>query len=183
MQLKGDRADDAAAHDIVQLQYDLARLAAALRIFRIHASADHPLDDLIARKVLRRTGLDDIAVPDHGRRIAHLEDLIHFVRNIHYGRSVFLQRVHDLEQVPCLARRQRGRRLVHNDDARLFVQDLGDLHHLLLRGRKSLNLCGRPEVKAERVQKFLRSRVDLLPVYKSPAAIQLVQEHVFCNRK
>ena len=47
-----------------------------------------------------------------------------------------LEGFHEIEEVVGLLRRQRGRRLVENDYARLVQHRAGDLHHLPLGGRE-----------------------------------------------
>ena len=63
-----------------------------------------------------------------------------------------LQRSDALEQPLDLAIGQRRRRLVHDEDARVLRQRLGNLDHLLLRDAELVHERAGIEVEAERVE-------------------------------
>ena len=65
---------------------------------------------------------------------------------------MLLQVGDDLEQPFGLGERQARGRLVHDDDARVERERLGDLHHLLLGDRQVLDHVARAEIDAEALE-------------------------------
>ena len=79
---------------------------------------------------------DERAVAQHDDAVGALLDLVQAVRDEDDDDAVGLQLGDHLEQLVGLGERQARGRLVHDDEARVERQRLGDLDHLLLRQRQ-----------------------------------------------
>ena len=86
----------------------------------------------LARQLVDRRGHHAPAVAQHGHAIGELEHLVHAVRGVDDRDAFARELAHDLEQRLAFRRRQRRGRLVHDEDARVERQRLGDLDQLLL---------------------------------------------------
>ena len=75
------------------------------------------------------------AVAQHGDPVGQVQHLFHAMRDVDDGDALGAELADDLEELLRLAGGQRGRGLVHDDDAGLEGQGLGDLHHLHLARR------------------------------------------------
>ncbi len=98
---------------------------------------DHLGDEPLARHVGQRFVRRDLAAVAKDRaRIAQPVDLVHPVRDVDQRAALRTQVVDQLEQHFRLAMRQRARRFVERDHARVAHQRLADLDHLPLRDRQ-----------------------------------------------
>ena len=75
---------------------------------------------------------DKAAIAQHTDLVADAEDFFHAVRDINNGDTTRLQRLHQAEQGIDLAFGQCRCRLIHDQQARIHGQCLGNFHHLLL---------------------------------------------------
>lgn len=66
--------------------------------------------------------------------ISSIERLLERVRDEDDALAAIAEPAQKIEEVLFLLGRERGSRLVEDDDARLVVDGARDLHHLLLRG-------------------------------------------------
>ncbi len=109
-------------------------------------AADHQLDDFVV--ALRSGGIagDAPAVAEHRAFVGQLGDLVHPVRDVEQRHAVAAQPLQDGVDPGHVGRRQRRRRLVEDQDARLPGQGLGDLDQLASRQRKLLDQCQRMDV-------------------------------------
>ena len=94
---------------------------------------------------------------------------------IENGDAFGLQSGDLLEQDFGLAAGEDRRRLVHDEDARLAGERLGDLDHLLLRNRELGDWQARVDGRRQLVQELARLGAHGLPVEKQPL-LQLAAE-------
>ena len=116
------------------------------------AAPDHGRDDGVF--VQRRHGLGQHvpAVAQHGDAVGQLHHLVDAVRDVDDRDAVGGELADDREQPPAFARRQRRGRLVHDQDASLDRQRLGDLDELLLADPERSDAGIRVELDAEPVE-------------------------------
>ena len=94
--------------------------------------AHHHLRQLFHTGFLRGGGADDPALPNHGHAVCNLIDLPQLMRNENCGLAQLPQTAQHIKQCVGLLRRQQGGRLVENQNIRLAIQQLDDLHSLAL---------------------------------------------------
>ena len=114
--------------------------------------------------------------------VGDLEHLFHAMRDEQDGDTLTSQRRDDPEQLVDLMGRQRGGRLVHDQDPDVERDGLGDLHRLLLGEREAAR-------RIRHVQADVQARHHLLglaphpwPV-DDPAAIPMADEDVLGDRQ
>ena len=98
------------------------------------------------------------------QRSATLKDLVELVRNEENRAIVLLQLLDDEEEIADLARRQRGGRLVHDDDVRVMRKRAGDFDQMLLRHAEILEQGAGVEVGVQALQHMARAGPHLEPV-------------------
>jgi len=86
-------------------------------------------------------GRDEPAVLQHGDAVGDGLQLGHAVGDVEDRGTLAPKRSNQLEQPAGVALVERGRRLVHDDDAGIERQRLGDLDQLLLGDRQRLDRC------------------------------------------
>ena len=106
------------------------------RMQRFQVAADHQPDhggmgELVARQLAHRA-----PVAQHHDAVGAGHDLAEPVRDVDHCDAVRLQIGDHLQQPLGLRQRQARGRLVHDDDARVERERLGDLDHLPLRDRQ-----------------------------------------------
>ena len=138
---------------------------------RVQVAADHRVDQLLRRRLGDRLGHDVAAVAHHGDALAEREDLVQPVRDEQHGRAAGAQRLDDAEEPVDLGLRERGRRLVHHDHARVGRERLGDLDDLLIGDREPARDAVGIELDAELVEEQLHLAPHAPPV-DAPAAAQ-----------
>ena len=127
-----DIPERTAAEPLDAQEFLAARVRAA-RIVVAHVPVRHQTDQL------RHGNVHDIprghvaSVAEDGHALPDAKHLLHPVRDVHHGHAACGQASDRVEQLPDLALAQGGRRLVHDEDARLVGQRPCDLDHLLLR--------------------------------------------------
>ena len=107
-----------------------------------------------------------------------LRDLFEVVGDEDDADAASGQFAHQLEQPLGLLTGQRGSRLVHDEDAHLSGQRLGDLDHLLLGDPQGADDPQGIDRRADPVQEFLRLAHEHAPVDDSEPTGQLPQEQV-----
>ena len=110
------------------------------------------MHELVDRSVGRRQRRDVSPVAQHGDAIANRRDFLEPVRDVDDGDAGRLERPDAIEEPLDLPVGQRRRRFVHDEDARVLRERLGDLHHLLLRDAELVDERARVEIQAERVE-------------------------------
>ena len=116
-------------------------------------AADHQADQLAAAEVADRQAAHAAAVAQHGDPRGKLEHLIQAMRDVDDGHALARELSDDLEQVVALGRRQGRGGLVHDQNAGIQRERLGDLDQLLLADAQACDLArgirGEPEPRAE----------------------------------
>ena len=96
-------------------------------------TADHHGDDVLFRKLADRRGLDAASVAHDGDIVAQAENLIHLVRDVNDRAALFLEPADLIKQTLGLMLCQRRCWLVHDDNLRVVIGGLDNLHHLCVR--------------------------------------------------
>ena len=176
--VEGDVAEDAGAGQALDLEEDLADRRLDLREER-HAPADHVPDE-VGRGEVRGRRRDDVpAVAEDRRAVAQLEDLVEPVADEQDRDATRPQVADDREQALDLVRRERRRRLVEDQDARLDRQRLGDLDELLVGHRQAADRRADVELDVELLEQGLRGPPRRAPVEDpEPAGRGVADEHV-----
>lgn len=113
-----------------------------------------------------------------------LEDLLQAVRDEQDGGALFAQGAHDAEEASHLAAGEGGRRLVHDEDAGVEGERLGDLHDLLIGDGQSARRAVGVELDAEPLHQFGGRRVRGLVVDTAESAAGLAaHEDVLGDRQ
>ena len=115
--------------------------------------------DLFARQLA-----GDLAVAQHDDAIGAALDLAEPVRDEDDADTIGLERIDDPQEAFRLRERQARRRFVHDHDARVQRQGLGDLDQLALRERQLLQAVGGVEVAAQALEQRPHARVQRLRV-------------------
>ena len=158
MQFEGDVLHHLAGVQVLHLQHHRRVRrdhGMGLRRFVNH-TADHHVDDVVLCAFLGDQRADVAAVAHDADPVRDDFDLIHPVGNVYDAQLLRPQIPDDLEQLVDLRLRQRGGRLVKDDDLRFMADGLGDLTHLLFADGEVAHLLGRVDVDAQLVEKFLR---------------------------
>ncbi|MNO65827.1 hypothetical protein D3C76_565970 [compost metagenome] len=108
--------------------------------------------------------------------IADLEDLLEAVGDVDDAAALLAQLADDHEQLLGLGVGQGIGGLVHDDDAGIERQRLGDLHHLLLADGEIPEPGVRPVFDAETGQEGAGPLAQLLVVYVAKAGARLAAE-------
>ena len=113
-------------------------------------ATDHAPRHLVLVQVCHRVQADHVAVAQHQHAVANLAHLAQLVRNKEDGSALGRKIAHDGKERVDLGARQHGGRFVHDQDARLLADRLGNLHHLLLRYAQVTYQCIRGNVGDKR---------------------------------
>ncbi len=141
------------------------------------------------RHQTRRAEFRAVKCPDIGRvaqnghAIGELINLLHPMAYVDDGDPLRLQRGDHPEQFRGLARGEGGRRLVHDDDARVGRERARDLDHLPLAERQRRNACAGGERKAKLLQHRAATLCDLAPIRNAETAWLVAEKDVFADRE
>ncbi len=135
--------------EMVDLQPLFSRLVPDARKQHADPAAGHQFHELGVRGAACLDRCDLVSVAQHRDAIGDLPDLPHAVRDIDDARAGGLELGDEIEQPGRLRFRQRGRRLIEDEEADFGQECLGDLHHLLVGARQVSDLGSRVEVEAE----------------------------------
>ncbi len=123
---------DVVAGDVTRLENYLAHLMGLGGVEVAHFAADHLRDDPGDVHVGHGGGRDVLAVANYCNGVAHRRHFIELVRDIHTGHALGLEAPDSVQQHLDFATGQGRGGLVEDQQARLFIQRLGDLHQLLV---------------------------------------------------
>ncbi len=153
--LEGHIGEHAFAGQPAYVEGDFARGHVLLGVQLIEVAPDHAAHQVVLGHPVDRFTRDQRSVPQGGDPPADLEDLLQAVRDEQDGGALFAQGAYDTEEAGDLAAGQRGGRLVHDQDAGVERQGLGDLDDLLVGDRQTA--CGllRVEVDAQAAHQIL----------------------------
>ena len=115
---------------------DLGRVRRAPVDRELDFAPDHELGEVVLVRLGWDPRADDPAAPDDRNPVGDLEDLVQLVADEHDAVALGGKPSEDREDLLGLLRRQDGRRLVEDQDARLAVEGLEDLHPLLPANRQ-----------------------------------------------
>ena len=136
---KADVLHHLARIQMLCLEHGFADLGIALRVDIVERAADHHVDELRLGTVLRVDRADAFAVAQDRDAVADLKQLAQTVGNEDDRHALIAQIPDDVHEDLGLAVRQRGGRLVHDDQLRVGGQGLRHLHHLPLRDGQILD--------------------------------------------
>ncbi len=132
-QLEADSADAGRpAAELAQLEHDVAARDHALREHGRELAPHHELDQLLAAHAGHVAGVDGGAVAHHGHAVGDRRQLLEAVRDVDHPDALVPQPAEDAEEVERVVLRERGRRLVEDQHARVGPERARDLHELLL---------------------------------------------------
>ena len=140
-----------------------------LLIERRNVASDHHLHQALGRQIGALQGADIAAVAQHADAVGEIVNLAHAVADVDDGQPVVAQLSDQREQFLGLARRERGGRLVHHQDARAGMQGARDLDQLPLGHRQRTNEGARRKGDAKPRQDRSRGLVHRPPVDKAVA--------------
>ncbi len=130
--VEGDVGEDALAGQPAHAQGDLARLDLLFGVQLVEVAADHATHEVVLGHALQGLAGDPGAVAQGGDPPADLEDLLQPVGDEQHGGALFAQGAYDAEEAGDLAAGEGGGRLVHDQDAGVEGEGLGDLDDLLV---------------------------------------------------
>ena len=170
--------------EALDLQHDVADRRRCLGEEVADLSADHPLDDPVDGRLRDRVGGDVGAVAHHGDRVAEREDLVEAVGDEDERAALVAQAAGDREEPVDLDPAERRGRLVHDQQARVERDGLGDLDDLLVGDRESPSGTARVDPDAETGEERLGLGVHRRPVDAAAAAVRLTaHEDVLGHRQ
>ena len=96
-------------------------------------------DQVSGGQLTDRRGNHVLAVAQHASPLAQVEDLLQAMADEEHAQPSIAQRADDRKEAFDLVQRQRRRRFVHDQNARVERQRLGNLHQLLVGHRQTAN--------------------------------------------
>ena len=147
-----------------------------------HLAADHAADGRGRRQLGARRGRDPAAVAQDRDAVGDLEDLFHAVGDEEDRHALLAQGVHDAEELLHLVRREGGGRLVHDQDAHVEGDGLGDLDGLLLGEGQPAGRLADVEPHVEPGEDLARLALHPAPV-DDLAAVAVADEDVLGDRE
>lgn len=182
--VEGDIGEDALAGQPAHAQRDLARLDLLLRVQLRQVAADHAADQVVLGHALDRFAGDPGAVAQGGDPLADLEDLLQTVGDEEDGGALLAQGADDTEEPGHLAAGEGRRRLVHDQDAGVEGERLGDLDDLLVGDGQAARRAVGVEFDTEPLHQGESRRMGGLVVDAAEGAARLAaHEDVFGDRK
>jgi hypothetical protein len=97
---------------------------------RVDSAADHQRDEGVLGDLVHAPLADHLAVAEHGVAVRDAEDLVELVADEEDGLAVGLEPLDEREELGDLVVRERGGRLVHDDDAGVDRERAGDGHEV-----------------------------------------------------
>ena len=129
--------------EIFHFKYLFALLTLHMREFFFDLASDHVCDDLIHRHVGKISAHDILPVAHDSHAVDDVRQLLQAVRYVDDPVPLRFQLADDAEQIVDLPRRQRGRRLVHDQYFCINRKRFCDLDHLLISYGQILYQCFR----------------------------------------
>ena len=149
VQFERDILYSASGRQVFNFQNSVSNRAVHLGEHRCYLAAYHQLDHLIDVQILRTVGRDVLAVAIDGDIVRDAENFVHLMGNIDDCYVFRLQLRDDVAQVLYPSVGQGRSRFVHDDDAAVIGNRLGDLHHLHLCNREVAHLLIRIDIQIE----------------------------------
>ena len=128
--LEGDVGEEAAAGEALGPEDDVSELHLLLREELVERAPDHQPDDLRRGELVGRARLDVTAVADDGDDVGELADLLEPVADVEDRHAAVAEPTDGGEETVDLVGRERGGRLVHDQQPRAGGERLRDLEQL-----------------------------------------------------
>ena len=141
-------------------------------------AADHHADQAVDAGLSHRHRADELAVAQHRGAVADRHHFVEPVGDVDDADAVSFKGPHEVEQAGDLGRRERRRRLVHDDEAGVDRQRPGDLDHLLVGDREIAHQPARVHLQAEPVERALGLAHRRRPVDEAAAPRFAADHHV-----
>ena len=132
-------------------------------------AADHQRDQLVDRGVGDRLGRDVLAVAHHGDGVAEGEDLVEAVRDEDQRATLVAQAAGDGEEPLDLDAAERRGRLVHDQQAGVERDGLGDLDDLLVGDGQAAGRTARVDATPSRAKSAVASAYMAARSMRRPA--------------
>src|SRR5690606_31804642 len=142
----------------------------------LDVAADHQPDDLVLWSFRKFPLPDGAPVAEDDEVLGDLVDLVELVADEQDGLALPLEPFDDAEEVVDLLARQRGRRLVHDDDPGFDRKRTGDRHQMALGDGEIPQPDRRIDLAFELTQQVTRQAVDRLPVDRAEAGARRMAE-------
>ena len=137
---------------------------------------------LVTSFVLRRA--DDLAVLHHSDAIGEVEHVVDIVADQEDADAVGLQLLDQLADLRRLLRPERGRRLVHDEDARIEMDRARDRHRLPLAARKRFDgVLEAAEIRIEPPHHLARLRTPSPTSSSVPQRVQNLAAEIEIRRR
>ena len=131
VEIEGDAFEHALATEIGHCENEVLSGAACPRLCQIDLAADHVGDGALWRRFIARARRYQASVAKDRDLVGDLEHLLHAMADEEDGDALPFQVADKLEQLLNLVRGERRRRLVHDQDADVERNGLGDFDRLL----------------------------------------------------
>src|SRR5262245_26720414 len=148
-----------------------------------HIAADHQPDHVLTAILLAREFAGKLAVAQDDDAVRQLLDFTEPMRDIENADTASAENMNDLEQPGRFVFGQRRRGLIHNKDAGIGAQRLGDLHELLLADRKRADDGLWIDVEADHFEVLARISIDRLAIDQAESSRLAAQKDVGADRK
>ena len=117
-----------------------------------------------------------MAVAQHRNAVGDAGEFLEPVGNVDDADAVRAQFADHAHEMPDLLLRERGRGLVHDEDARIRAERARDFHELLLGHRESAGFGVGVNARADPLQQCARALPSLVPAHALPCAALLQPE-------
>lgn len=177
--------DPFAVANIADAQGQVAapRRAMGLLVEGRQVATYHHRNQALGRQFVLRESPNVFAVAEHGNPIRKAVDFLHPVADVDDRNALRLESGDDFKESIRLARGQRCRRFIHDDDAGVGSERAGDFDNLALAKGQRRNAIGRAE-RGRRSSGGSSWSAPDRPVVHDPDASRFdAQEYVLCDRQ
>ena len=181
VQLERDILYRTSGGQVFYLKDGVPNRAVDLWEHRGHLAADHQLDHLVNIQIFCAVGGDIFAVAIDGDIVRNAENFVHLMGNINNCYVFRFQLRDDAEQMLYLRIGQRRGRLVHDDNAAVIRNCLGDFHHLHFCNRKVAHLFIRIHIQIELLKQLDAVVAHFLVIDDQSLAGRAPQPKVFAD--
>ena len=180
---KGDIPEMLPVAQILQAQHFISVVLIPFQGFRPDFVAHHILGQLLGIGILHQTLGHHTAVTQDGIAVADFHDLAKLMGDEDNSDALLLQRAHHSEDPLNFRLRQRGGRLVHNDNGGILHQSPGNLHDLLVAGIQIPNHGIGIQLQIHALEQLLRLFPHQGLVQQTSFVGQMGQEHILVDRQ
>jgi hypothetical protein len=130
--LEADVGEDALAREPAYLESGVSAAGLLLGVQEVEVAPHHSTNEIGGGQAFEWSVRHDSPIAHDRDPLAEGEDLIEPMRDEEQGGALGTEGAHHIEEAVDLGRRERGCRLVHDDDPRVERQRLDDLNDLLV---------------------------------------------------